>query len=171
MTLSINGTARPAVNVSEEGSSKPLMASESHIAAYDNLESYASENPFLALCAENDEECGLDNGQEGQLPSQPEAERAAKVNNPALSKATTEMATLHSFPWPAISFPWLAIGLILVTVVLALGGWAGTATFSRSTMALAPLNESGDWPAAHKPLPQCPVWTGFDETFSQPFEE
>ena len=166
VTLSLNGTAQPAVNVSEGGKAAPKITKPDVTTSA--LEHYASANPFMVLC-EGDSASEESNG--GQLSSHAVVlATTTNKNRPEVKIATPTKATVatkgttHSFPWPAI---WIAIFFAVAVLFSCIGlpgmglgmniGFGGAAPLDESSSRMATMCDE------FVALQQCPPWAGSDE--------
>ena len=168
VTLSRNGMAQPAVNVSisKHDVSIPETA-KSHIMD-SNLECYAHANQFMVLGDDADEVQGeqqLDSMDGGAKIDSNESGVELEVKTDAPTKATTppKATTTYSFPWVAI------IIVFIIAVLSACKGWGITsascaveeAMVGKGFGVIESLNESSAMAAAcdeFAALQQCPSW-------------
>ena len=179
VTLSRNGMAQPAVNVSlsQHDNSIPETA-KSHIMD-SNLECYAHANQFMVL---GDDDADNEVQGEQRLDSMDGASKIdscksgveVKTDAPA-EPSTGAKATTYSFPWLAI------IVVYVIAVLSACKGWGITsascaveeAMVGKGFGVIESLNESSAMAAAcdeFAALQQCPSWAeGLDYSICDEF--
>ena len=157
VSVSLNGTTQPAVNVSRGGTPAPKIIEPNVTTSA--LEHCASVNQFMTLCeggCENEESVGGPLSFDAVALGMAKESGAKAKMTASITAATATGGTTHSFLWPSI---WIAT-LFVVAVLFSCMGWTDMA-MDIGLGGAASLNESSASAAANVPLPQCPAWTGF----------